>query len=122
MQGCDDRSMGSSTHRKAEKIQVRMDDVILPGPGTECPFQREDQRRIAIDELVLMETKGLGTTGIEVRRGLGVSAGKQCDVMTLTYQFLRQVGHNPFCSSIELWRNTFPQGRQLGDLHGRSFL
>src|SRR5262249_31140565 len=109
--------MRPSTHRKAEIIQVRMDDVILPRCGTEGSFQREDQRRIAIDELVVMETKGLWTTGIEVRCGMGVSTGEQRDVMTLTYQFFRQVGDDPFCSSIELWGHTFPQGRQLGDLH-----
>ncbi len=37
--------------------------------------------------------------------------------MALTYEFLGQVGHDPFGPAVQLWGHTFPERRQLSDLH-----
>ena len=47
------------------------------------------------------------------RAGLRIAAGEQRHFVPLSYQFLRQVGHDAFGSTIKFGRHAFVQGSDL---------
>ena len=100
---------------------MRVDDVVLSGVSAERPFLHKDIGRITIDHHVVVETKCTMAAGSEVRCSLGVPAREECDLVTLTNEFLRQVGDDPFGPAVQLRRDAFPERRQLSDLHGGPF-
>src|SRR5512145_2359627 len=105
--------MRAPAHGKAEKVQVRVDDIVLSGCSAQGSFLHENHWRIPVDGTVFMKTKSPWTAHLKLGGGLGISACEQRDLMALTHQLLRQVGHDPFGSAVKLRGHTFPERRQL---------
>ena len=68
-----------------------------------------------------IEADRLVAHGDQVGLGLGVGAGEQGDLVAEIDQGVAQMRHHPFGAAIQLRRNRFVEGGDLGDLHrGRS--
>jgi hypothetical protein len=118
MERRDDRGVGAPAHRETEKVQMRMDDVKLPRCRAQRLFLHQDHRGIPVEEPCVVKAKCPGAAGFELSCRLGVSAREQRDLMSLPHQFLGEVGRDPFGPTVELRGHTFPERRQLSDLHG----
>src|SRR6478609_3142730 len=94
-----------------------VDNVVLCGGSPQRVLLHKEQGGITIDQACVVETKRTWTAGLELGGCLGVSACEQRDLMALTYEFLGQVGHDPFGPAVQLRGHTFPERRQLSDLH-----
>src|SRR6185436_13460959 len=92
-------------------------NTVLGGGSAQCPLLHEEQGGITIDQAGVVETKRTGTACLKLCAGLGVSACEERDVMALPDKFFGQVGHDPFGPAVQLRGHTFPERRQLSDLH-----
>src|ERR1700741_3285783 len=79
-------------------------------------FQHSDVVGELVDALGV-QSQSPRTDGYQIRVGERVSAGEQRNFMPLSNQFFGQVRDNPFCSSIQFWRDTLIQRRNLRDSH-----
>ena len=55
--------------------------------------------------------------GVEFRRGAGIAAGKQRDIVTQCHEFLRQPVHHPLGAAIKFGGNSLRQRGDLRDAH-----
>src|SRR5215831_3757964 len=117
MKGREYRRRATATHRKTQKIQMRMNDIELVRLRSEGLLLHEDERRITIDEPGI-QPEGMWTGGPEISCGGRISTGKECDLVTLTNQFFCNIGDDPLRASVQSRRHAFPKGGDLCDLHG----
>ena len=101
--------------REKHVIGVEMQHVELAGT---LPYLLQHQYIVGewIADLRIETQASLGASD-KFRRSLGVTAGKQGDLMTLPYEFLRDVGDDPFGPPVQLWRHRFYKGCNLCDFH-----
>jgi len=64
-----------------------------------------------------IKSQSLGTDGNEGGIREGIRGSKQCYLVALTHEFIRQPGHNPFRASVETGRNTLVKRRYLCNPH-----
>ena len=79
-------------------------------------LQHHHVQRVGIAHRAV-EPQRLRPGRIEFRRGLGIAAGEQGNVVSQRHQFLGQPVHDPFGAAIQFGRNGLRQWGNLRDAH-----
>ena len=96
---------------------MEMNDVELGLPTTHFVDQNDVARQM-ISEARQAQT--LRSAGHEFRLGHGIAAREKRHIMSGVDQRLRQPGDDPLRAAIELRRDGFGEGGDLGDSHTHS--
>ena len=80
------------------------------------PFQHHHMQRVGIAHRAV-EAQRLRPGRVKFRRGLGIAAGEQRDVVSQRHQFLGQPVHHPFGAAIKFGWNSLRQRSNLRDAH-----
>src|SRR4030095_9796572 len=88
-----------ATERKAQEVQMGMNDIEVLGLRPQGVLLHEHERRIAFDEPGF-ETERMRAGGPEASHCLGIAAGKECDVMALANEFFRDIRDNSLGTTV----------------------
>ena len=80
------------------------------------PFQHHHVQRVGIADRSV-EAQRLRPGRVEFRRGLGIAAGEQGDVVSQCDEFFGQPVHDPFGAAVQFGGNSLRQRGNLRDAH-----
>jgi hypothetical protein len=96
-------------------IDMKMNDVELRRVMEES-FQHDEVVRHLVLTM-LIQAQRTRARSDQVRFRLRIAARKERHFVTLSHQFLGEIRHYAFCSSVIFWRHTFIKRRYLSNSH-----
>src|SRR5690242_5128441 len=97
---------------------MEMQDVKILSPPAHL-LKHSDMQAIGIPDRTV-EAQRARPDRLKLRRGAGIAAGKQRDIVAQPHELLREPGDHAFSTTIELRRNSFSERRYLRNTHGIS--
>src|SRR4051812_848274 len=111
VQGGEERRRLAREQRERIVVEVKMQEVEFAGLAADL-LEHRDMQRVGIADRTV-EAQRARPVGLQFRRGLRVSAGKQRDVVTERDELFDEPVYDAFGSAVELGRNRLGQGSDL---------
>ena len=117
MQGGQKRSWLPVEQRERVVVEMEVQKVeFLIVAFLSYAFQHHHMQRVGIAN-GSVEAQRLWPCRVKFRRGLGIAAGEQRDIISKRYQFLGQPVYHPFGATIQFGGNSLRQRGNLRNAH-----